>query len=227
MVDERADRAKASLGEWAASRIRGDLRLGIGSGSTVDAFIGALGRREEAVKRSLCCAAASLESERQAREAGLIIKPLEDFSELDLVVDGADAVGPEGTLIKGGGAALVRERLLIAAAKRVQILLDATKPVGPLSNLVVPLAVVPFGWRLVKAAVAPQVDWVKLRTRAGKPQVTDDGLYVLDVHYGALDDPQSWHQNLKQLPGVVDTGIFFGYAPEIWMSDGESVWRAQ
>ena len=195
-------RAKSRLGEWAASRIGEELRLGIGSGSTVDAFIGALKRWEEVVRRSRCCTAASLESEHQARQAGLIVKPLKDFSELDLVVDGADTVGREGTLIKGGGVALVPERLLIAAAKRVQILVDASKRRTFFRRR---------GSVWLEAGQrggGPQADWVELRTQAGKPQ---------------LDAPQSLHQNLKQLAGLVDSGIFFGYAPEIWMSDGESV----
>lgn len=215
-----SEHAKRRLGEWAAAQVRSDTRLGIGSGTTVQAFIAALQRRKIAV----VCTAASSASESRARQAGLIVQALPALSELDLAVDGADAVGPNGVLIKGGGAALVRERLVIAAAQRTLILIDAGKPVGALRNVIVPVAVIPFGWTVVQRRLHELADAVDLRRVEGSPVVTDDGLYVLDAYFSLLAYPEQVHRAFKVIEGVVDTGIFVGYRTEIWASDGDQVW---
>jgi ribose 5-phosphate isomerase A len=154
----------------------------------------------------------------------MTVIPLTAASELDLAVDGADAVGTEGVLIKGGGAALVRERLIIASARQRLILVDATKSIGPLQNVTVPIAVVPFGWTYVLAQLQEVAAQVTLRVVDAKPVITDDGLYVLDAQFAKLMDPLRMHQSVKQIAGVVDTGIFAGYNPEIWVGDGAAEW---
>ncbi len=216
--------AKRFLGAFAAARVSNGMRLGIGSGSTVAAFIDALGERIREFGLEVVCVAASVESERHARAQGLKVESLDTIPEVDLAVDGADAVSPDRVLIKGGGAALVRERLVIASAGSTLILVGDDKPTGPFYHVTVPIAVVPFGWAYVRDCVRRLTDHVELRRQESLPVVTDDGLYLLDAHFDEVRDPIGLHQALKLTEGVVDTGIFAGYQPEVWISDGVAVW---
>lgn len=211
----------------AAQRISSGTRLGIGSGTTARAFIEALGRRVAEEGLDVTCTAASSVSERLAAHYGMTVIPLTEARDLDLAVDGADAIGTEGVLIKGGGAALVRERLVIASARHRLILVDDSKPIGPLHNVSVPIAVIPFGWTYVMAQVLTFAAQVTLRTLEAKPIVTDDGLYVLDAQFANLSDPLAMHQSLKLIEGVADTGIFAGYNPEIWVGNAQTEWPLQ
>lgn len=214
------DEAKRRLGEWACDRVQPGTRLGIGSGTTVQAFITALGKRRIPVQ----CACASLASERLARAHGLSVKALAELPELDLAVDGADAVGEDGTLIKGGGAALVRERLLIDAALHTVILIDNQKPRGSFRDVVVPVAVIPYGWRRACERISRRAP-ATLRMRGAEPVVTDDGLYIVDAVFRQIDDAARVYADLKNLAGVVDVGLFLGYQPEVWVGDEQAVWR--
>lgn len=216
--------AKRFLGAFAAARVSTGMRLGIGSGSTVSAFIDALGERIRGFGLEVSCVAASLESEQQAQSQGLRVESLDAMPHLDLAVDGADAVGSEQVLIKGGGAALVRERLVMASAGSALILVDDKKPIGPFRHVTVPIAVVPFGWAYVRDRVQAWAPEVELRQHQSRPVVTDDGLYLLDAHFDELADPVGFHQSLRLVEGVVDTGIFAGYRLEVWVSDGVAVW---
>lgn len=184
------------------------------------AFIEALGERVRREFIPITAAAASKASADRAQSLGIQVVPLETLGTVDLAVDGADRVDPRGTLIKGGGAALVRERLIIASARQVFILVDASKPVDRLQDVVVPLAILPFGWRQTLVRLQDAVAQVSLREHAGQPVMTDDGLFVADARIHDLTDPEGWHVRLKMVPGVVDTGIFTGYEPQVWVSHG-------
>ncbi len=214
------DGAKKTLGEWAASQIPHGIRLGIGSGSTVSAFIEALGERNKREPLGLTVAAASKASEMMVRGQGITVVPLETLTSLDLAVDGADKVDLSGVLIKGGGAALVRERLIIAASERTLILVDKGKLMNTFHQVSIPVAMIPYGWRQTLSRLSRLSGGASLRTLLTGPVVTDDGLYVADVKVDAIPDPEAWHRRFKMVEGVVDTGLFAGYATEVWVSDG-------
>lgn len=213
------DDEKKALGEWAASQIPPGVRLGIGSGSTVSAFIEALGSRHKREPVEVTVAAASQASGMKARQQGLTVVPLESLPFLDLAVDGADTVDERGVLIKGGGAALVRERLIIAASPRTLILVDEGKLVNAFHQVSVPLAIIPYGWRHTLDRLSRLTDGASLRASPAGPVVTDDGLYVVDVKVDAIPNPEEWHRRFKAVEGVVDTGLFVGYATEVWVRD--------
>lgn len=224
-MNRSVDDAKRRLGEFAAGQVEDGMRIGIGSGSTVAAFIEALGIAVQQRLSHVTAAAASERSASRVQELGIAVEPLEQFEQLDLAVDGADAVGPLGTLIKGGGAALVRERLILQSARRRLILVDFTKPLGDLSRTPVPVAVVPYGWAMARRHLKADAADVQLRQVGSVPVVTDDGLYILDVTGADLTYPAAVHERWKLVPAVADTGIFAGLGPEVWVSEGDAVWR--
>lgn len=221
------DAAKQSLGVYAAGRVEPDMVLGIGSGTTVDAFIDALAARFRRGRFPLACAAASESSAARARAAGLPVQVPEALGELDLAVDGADQVNPAGVLIKGGGAALVRERLVMSQARQTLILVDSRKLMVAFEGVTVPVAILPFAWPSTLARIKQLCPQSELRQDHGQPVATDDGLYLVDARVEHLSDPAAWHASLKMLAGVVDTGIFAGFSAEVRVSDGDRVWRME
>ncbi len=222
-----AVRAKQLLGREAAAALPEDSVLGIGSGSTVAAFIDALGERIREKPFSCLAVAASESSARLAEGAGLRVVPLETVATIDFAVDGADAVDVHGTLIKGGGAALVRERLIIAVAQQSLILVDDSKPMTTFENVTIPLAVIPFGWSNTRSRLQREAAAVTLRLAGESPKLTDDGLYILDAQFDVIEDAGALHRRLKLIDGVVDTGLFVGYRPVVWVSDGQRVWTME
>lgn len=223
-MGDQWDEAKRMLGDYAAQRVEPGMTLGIGSGSTVNAFIEALGARFRNSPFPLSCTAASRASGELAQQNGLPMIPIEQAGPLALAIDGADAVNGDGVLIKGGGAALVRERLVIQQAQRTLILIDESKLVHPFRHVVVPVAVIPFAWPATETRLQQISSGVRLRQSQGQPVVTDDGLYVFDAAVEDLTRPMDWHQAAKMIPGVVDTGVFSGFRHEVWVSNGQSVW---
>jgi ribose 5-phosphate isomerase A len=217
--------AKQSLGVYAAGQVQAGTALGIGSGTTVDAFIDALGARFRRERFSLACVAASESSAARARAVGLPVQPPEAVEHLDLAVDGADQVNPAGVLIKGGGAALVRERLVMSQARQALILVDSRKLRAQFEAVTVPVAVLPFAWPATLARIKQWCPEAELRRDHGQPVVTDDGLYLVDAPVERLSNPAARHAWLKMLPGVVDTGIFAGFSVDVRVSDGLTVWR--
>lgn len=222
---ERWAQAKRLLGEAAAASVTNHTRLGLGSGSTVAACIQALGHRVRHDGLELHCIVASEASRRMAEAQGIRVESVEVSGSLDYAIDGADYVDSVGTLIKGGGGALVRERMLLESAIRTLILIDDSKPVASLDRCVIPVAVVPFGWRTIKDKLLGQGAEAELRRHGDQPFMTDDGLFILDTRWNRVSHPLDLHRQLKLITGVVETGIFVGYHNHVWISDGTGVTR--
>jgi ribose 5-phosphate isomerase A len=176
------------------------MRLGLGSGSTVAQLLPALARRR---LNTLTCVATSPSTERAARELGLSVRGLDDVGELDLAIDGADQIDPRGWLIKGGGAAHTREKIVAAAARQFVVIASAEKAVSALRPPV-PLELLRFGVRSTLAAVGQ----AQLRDGAG---VSPDGGLIAD-YLGPVGDPRRLADRLSAIPGVVEHGLF---APEM------------
>jgi ribose 5-phosphate isomerase A len=175
--------------------------LGIGTGSTVNLFIEALAASPGRVRRAVSSSEAS---SARLRAAGIAVVDLNELSELDLYVDGADEATPARHLIKGGGGALTREKILAAAARRFVCILDDTKMVERLGRFPLPVEVIPMARALVArrlAAHGGRAAW-----RAGF--VTDNGNDILDVHGLSIADPVALERELNQIPGVVTVGLF-------------------
>jgi ribose 5-phosphate isomerase A len=184
----------------AAELVDDGMRVGLGTGSTVAHLLRALARSE---LRSLTCVATSPATERLARELGLTIRDLDEVGELDVAIDGADQIDPRGWLVKGGGAAHTREKIVAAAARRFVVIASAEKAVPELGPPV-PLELVRFGVMRTLAALG------QAKLRAGAP-VSPDGGRIAD-YLGPVGDPRQLAAHLSAIPGVVEHGLF---APEM------------
>jgi ribose 5-phosphate isomerase A len=186
---------KRAVGRAAAELVEQGMRVGLGTGSTVAYLLQALGERNLADVRYT---ATSPATERLARELGLPVYSLDELSELDLAIDGADQVDPQGWLIKGGGAAHTREKIVAAAARLFVAIVSADKVVAELSAPV-PLELVPFGVQTTLAALG------KARLR-DVPRSPDGGL-IAD-YLGPVESPRELAARLSEMPGVVEHGLF-------------------
>jgi ribose 5-phosphate isomerase A len=194
------------------------MRLGLGTGSTAAAFVTLLGAR---VRDGLdIVGVPTSEATRvQAESLGIRLATLDEQPELDLTIDGADEVDPQLRLIKGGGAALLREKIVACASRRMVVIADAAKRVDRLGAFPLPIEVNAFGLNATQRAVEAAVQGagctgaVRLRRGSdGAPLTTDGGHHILDAHLGAIPDPEALGAALWAVPGVVEHGLFLGIA---------------
>src|SRR5690606_3444683 len=193
------------------------MRLGLGTGSTARHFVELLGARVAAGLDVLCVPTSEVTA-AQAQELGIPLSDLEATPELDLTVDGADEIGPGLALIKGGGGALLREKIVAAASARMIVIADSGKVVDTLGRFPLPIEVNRFGLQATQRAVA-RVAFdlglggpLSLRMTAGVPFVTDGGHLILDASFGRIPDPKALASALCAVPGVVEHGLFLGLA---------------
>jgi ribose 5-phosphate isomerase A len=203
---------KRAAGEAAARLVESGMRIGLGTGSTANPFIEAVGRRlADGEISNVVGVATSLASARLAEQVGIPIEAL-DASRLDLVVDGADEIAPGLDLIKGLGAAHLREKVVASQAERFVIVADDSKLVPAIgSQAPVPLEVVEFGL----AATAAQLEDLGepiLRVKDGRAVTTDNGNPVIDLWTGQVAEPDGLDRTLQAIPGVLATGLFVAMA---------------
>jgi ribose 5-phosphate isomerase A len=198
--------------------VRPGMRLGLGTGSTAKQFVEVLGERVRAGLEVIAVPTSEVTRD-DAMRLGVPLTTLDETPQLDLTVDGADEIGPDLSLIKGGGGALLREKIVACASARMVVIADHTKWVDPLGRFPLPIEVVPFGLaatqRAIEAAVAAAGCGgpVRLRrTKVGHAFVTDGGHWILDAALGRIADPQSLAQRLDGITGVVEHGLFIGLA---------------
>jgi ribose 5-phosphate isomerase A len=216
--------AKQRAGFRAAEFVEDGMRVGLGTGSTARWLVERLGARVREGLR-VRCVPTSRRTEEQARSLGIPLATLGEVGELDLAIDGADEIGPELALIKGGGGALLREKLVASAARRFVVIADGSKKVGLLGRFPLPVEVVQFGWELTARRVAA-VTGVEpvLRVRGdGETFVSDNGNFIIDCRCGAIPDPARMERELKSLTGVVESGLFVRLADSAVIADGEGL----
>lgn len=206
---------KQQAGEYAAKYVKNGMTIGLGTGSTVFFLIKALA---EKVKQGLQFSAVptSLQTAKLAQELGITLTTLDDVNELALTIDGADEVDPQLQLIKGGGAALLQEKIVAAAGRQLIIIADESKMVKQLGAFPLPVEVITFGWKQVQQKIIKSgCGNVALRMKDGKPLLTDHQHYILDCHYGKIEDAALLNTSLHAIPGVVETGLFINMATKI------------
>jgi ribose 5-phosphate isomerase A len=189
--------------------------VGLGTGSTATHFIRGLGER---VRQGLqvACIPTSEESRRLAAELSVPLTTFADHPSIDITVDGADEVSPSLDLIKGLGGALVREKIVAHASKRVIIVVDESKLVPKLGiTAVVPVEVIPLACHVLLRRLKELGGDASLRQKGGLPFISDNGNTILDWKTGPIDDPSALEKQLKTLTGVVDSGIFAGVADAV------------
>src|SRR5882757_7388649 len=215
------DQRKREAAERALQLVRPGMKLGLGSGSTARLFVDLVGERVKA-GLDIRCVATSEATAAQAKALGIPLGTLDEIPELDLTVDGADEVDPKLRLIKGGGGALLREKIVAMASKRMVVIADSSKLVAVLGKFPLPVEVNVFGLEATRrmifaAAKACGCDGeVRLRkTPGGQAFVSDNGHYIVDCFFGAIADPDRLADRLAAIPGIVEHGLFIGIAKAV------------
>lgn len=222
---------RRAAAEVAVGLVTPGMRLGIGTGSTANVFVELLGER---VRAGLdVVGVPTSEATRVAAEAaGIRLATLEEMPELDLTIDGADEIDAAIRLVKGGGGALLREKIVAFASRRMVVIADGAKRVDTLGAFPLPVEVNAFGLGATRRAVAAALrasgctGEIVLRARDGAPFVTDGGHHILDAHLGRIPDPEALSAALWAVPGVVEHGLFLGLATGAILAearDGQAV----
>ena len=214
-----ADMAKRAAAYRAAEFVEDGMRVGLGTGSTAAFLVRRLGERVRAEGLRIRGVPTSEATARLAREVGIEVVELDEVGWLDLTIDGADEADGELSLIKGGGGALLREKIVACASDRVVIIADATKDVAALGAFPLPVEVIPFGWQATKRLIEEMLVGLDvggreavLRMKGEAPFVTDEGNRILDLRLGRIGDARRLALMLNQIPGVVENGLFIDIA---------------
>ncbi len=219
-----SDTFKRDAAGQAVEMVTDGMVLGLGTGSTASFFIEALIAR----KPDVVCIPTSEASAAQARAGGLRVVGFDTHAAIDLCVDGADEIKRDSLdLVKGLGGALLREKMVASAARRLVIIADGSKMVDWLgSRAPVPVEVTPFGWELTQARLAELSQTVeRRRSPDGRPFVTDGGNYIVDCATGPISESASLDRQMRQIVGVVETGLFIGMAALALVADDQGVAR--
>jgi ribose 5-phosphate isomerase A len=213
-----ADDLKESAALRALDLVQDGMRLGLGTGSTAARFVAALGHKV-AQGLQVLCVPTSEATRAQAMRLGIPLTTLDETPQLHLTIDGADEIDDQLRLIKGGGGALLREKIVATASDKMVVIADASKFVETLGQYPLPVEVVRFGvastLRLVEAIAAQagcEGEIALRRDRSGEPFVSDEGNLILDCAFGRIPEPEVLAFALKRVPGVVEHGLFLGIA---------------
>jgi ribose 5-phosphate isomerase A len=224
-VSDPDEAARDAAAAAAVELVAPGMTIGLGSGRAVWKVVELLAARNEFHQEGLRIVAASSRTDEMARSEGIQVVELDGSLELDLALDGADEVDSSLRLIKGGGGALLREKIVVAAARRFVVVAQSRKRVERLGEgFRLPVEVVKFAWRDTRRRVAALLPDATLRLREdGESYVTDEGHFILDCTLPGDADLESLDHSLKQLPGVVEHGLFIGLAAQALLGrpDGE------
>ncbi len=199
------DELKAMVGQAALDHVVPGEIVGVGTGSTVNHFIDALGQVKE---RIVGAVSSSVASTQRLQALGIKVFDCNEVGEIGVYIDGADEIDGSGYMIKGGGAALTREKIVAAQAKRFVCIADESKLVEVLGRFPLPVEVIPMAAQRITRQFAAMRAEATLRMRDGAPLVTDNGQHILDVRGLAIRDPLGFESEVNQWPGVVTVGVF-------------------
>jgi ribose 5-phosphate isomerase A len=213
-----ADAQKRAAAARAVEFVRPGMRLGLGTGSTAKHFVELLGERVHA-GLDIIAVPTSAATRADAERCGIALTTLDETPELDLTVDGTDEIAPDFSLIKGGGGALLREKIVAAASARMIVIADRSKWVVTLGRFPLPIEVTPFGLGATQRAIEKAIAGLQRpgpltvrQGRGGHAFVTDGGHWIIDAALGRIDDPKALARALSGIPGVMEHGLFIGLA---------------
>lgn len=222
------DKAKFLAARRAVDFVESGMRLGLGTGSTAAWMVRCLAERirEEGLK--VKGVPTSTRTAELAHQLGVPIMSLDEAKWLDLTIDGADEIDPNLNLIKGGGAALLQEKIVATASDQMIVIADAAKEVAQLGAFPLPVEVIPFGWQTTKALIEEtlvSLDVLNrdctLRMNGDKPLVTDEANYIVDLHLKRIGNPRQLALVLNQIPGVVENGLFIDICDIVVIGHGD------
>jgi ribose 5-phosphate isomerase A len=223
------DELKRQAAARALEEVRDGMRLGLGTGSTAKRFVELLGERVRGGLRVVGVPTSEV-TRADAERCGIPTTTLDEIDRLDLTVDGADEVDPALDLIKGGGGALLREKIVAAASDRMIVIADDTKWVTALGRFPLPVEVVPFGLAATRRAMAEAFAKADVSGQTGLRKgkdghvfVTDGGHWIVDAHLGRIDDAPRLAALLSAIPGVVEHGLFIGLACTVILAGAHGI----
>jgi ribose 5-phosphate isomerase A len=218
---------KELAGRAAAKLVQDGDIVGLGTGSTAYFTVLALGERVKAGLKIIGIPTSDATAEL-ARSVGIPLSTLDQHPVLDIDIDGADEIDPHLNLIKGGGGAHLREKVIAAASKKMVVIADSGKLVPVLGKFPLPVEIVSFARAVVETKIAALGATTKLRTRPdGSPYLTDNGNPILDCSFGKIEDPPALARTLRDIPGIVEHGLFIGLASVALIGTGDSVKEIQ
>lgn len=226
-----SDSLKQKAAEIALEFVSPGMKLGLGTGSTAAFFVTQLGDK---VRQGLNvrCVATSAATEQLARSCGIEIEDLNDLISLDLTVDGTDEIDPSFRLIKGGGGALLREKIVACASKRMVVIADRTKKVDMLGAFALPIELVPFAYHSTLERLRGELmraghdaPLVVRKKPDGEIFRTDNGNLIVDAGLGRIPDPEGLEATLNSVPGIVECGLFLGIATDALIASDNGVER--
>ena len=222
------EKAKKKVALEAVKHVKDNFIVGLGSGSTAAYAIQEIGRLIQQDNLRILAVPSSSQAKYLAVQYGVPLTTLDEHHIIDLTIDGADEVDNKFDMIKGGGGALTREKIIASAAKQVVIIADETKLVNKLGTTFrVPVEVLPFGLATVMVGIKKLGGNPLLREGKGKvgAVVTDNGNYIVDVDFGPIDNAEKLNQQIKLIPGVIETGLFIGLANIVYLGKSEGIIR--
>ena len=222
------DKAKFVAAKRAVDFVEDGMRVGLGTGSTAAWMVRCLAEvvRQDGLK--IRAVPTSTRTAALARELGIEVVSLDEAKWLDLTIDGADEFDGDLNLIKGGGGALLQEKIVATASDQMIVIADAGKEVGALGAFPLPVEVIPFGWQTTKALIEEMLVSIdvlgrstSLRMNGDRPFVTDEGNHILDLHLGRIGNARPLAMVLNQVPGVVENGLFIDICDVVVVGYGD------
>ncbi|MCX7300957.1 MAG: ribose-5-phosphate isomerase RpiA [Rhodobacterales bacterium] len=222
------DKAKFAAAKRATAYVKSGMRVGLGTGSTAAWLVKCLGEmvREEGLRIS--GVPTSSRTAQLAREVGIPVMSLDEARWLDVTIDGADEFDANLNLIKGGGGALLQEKIVATASDQMIVIADISKQVETLGAFPLPVEVVPFGWRTTKVLIEETLIGLdvlgrstSLRMNGDVPYVTDEGNYIVDLHLNRIGHSRSLSLMINQIPGVVENGLFIDICDVVIVGYGD------
>ena len=216
-------------GIHAAGYVKNGMKVGLGTSSTVKYTIMELGRRVREENLEISCVPTSIATEKLSIEQGISLYELSKLKGLDLVIDGADEFDENLTLIKGGGGALVREKIIAQASNEMIVVADESKKVSKLGMFPLPVEVIKFSWKETKRKISEitKLHESKINRRmiddSKEVMITDNGNYILDLSLGEINEPEKLEFELIKLAGVLDCGLFCGIANTVVLANHDGL----
>jgi ribose 5-phosphate isomerase A len=199
------DELKQAVARAAIDYVKDSEIIGVGTGSTANFFIDELGKIKDRIKGAV---ASSEATAQRLRAHGIEVFDLNDVASLSVYIDGADEITSDGAMIKGGGAALTREKIVASVAQQFVCIADGSKLVAHLGRFPLPVEVIPMAQAVVARRLAELGGEPRLRLKDGQPLVTDNGCYILDVHGLTIQQPAQLEEKINDIVGVVTVGLF-------------------
>ncbi|MEO1950400.1 ribose-5-phosphate isomerase RpiA, partial [Thioclava sp.] len=222
------DKAKFAAARRAVDLVEDGMRVGLGTGSTAAWMVRCLGERIRDEGLQLIGVPTSTRTADLARQVGIKVVALDEAKWLDITIDGADEFDPDLNLVKGGGGALLQEKIVATASDQMIVITDASKEVNHLGAFPLPVEVVPFGWQVTRALIEELLDSMdvmgrqtSLRLNGQQPFVTDEGNYIVDLHLNRIGNPRQLALVLNQIPGVVENGLFIDICDRVIIGYGD------